>query len=76
MAHRDRISPKTLRKSKWAAVCPSRKVKHFLVTQVKYDDGGRVPSCAIEAIMSMRAMPIGWGISGNANSGYKAGIST
>jgi tryptophan-rich hypothetical protein len=54
------INPKKLLNSKWTAVSPSNKEKHFLVTEVKFDEEGNVIYCLIEAIMSHRAESIEW----------------
>lgn len=54
------ISPKKLLHSKWTAVTPKNKEKHFLVTAVKFDEQGNVILCAIEAVMSKRSAPIQW----------------
>jgi len=56
----NRINPKKLFQSKWTAVIPVRKEKHFMVTEVEFDEAGAVVSCTIEAIMSKRSMPIKW----------------
>jgi tryptophan-rich hypothetical protein len=54
------INPKKLFNSKWTAVHPSNKEKHFLVTDVKFDEEGHVVHCVIEAVMSHRSEPIEW----------------
>jgi tryptophan-rich hypothetical protein len=54
------INPKKLFNSKWTAVSPLNKEKHFLVTDVKFDEEGHVVLCVIEAVMSHRAEPIEW----------------
>ena len=56
----NRISPKKLLNSKWTAVEPTRKEKHFMVTEVEFDEEGSVISCSIEAVRSKRSMPIEW----------------
>jgi tryptophan-rich hypothetical protein len=56
----NKINPKKLHHSKWTAVTPVNKEKHFLVTEVKFDEEGNVASCVIEAIMSRRALSIEW----------------
>jgi tryptophan-rich hypothetical protein len=55
-----RINPKKLINSKWTAVKPAQKEKHFIVTDVEVDDDGLVISCLIEAVISRRAFPIQW----------------
>jgi len=54
------INPKKLLNSKWTAVNPVHKEKHFIVTEVKFDEEGNVVHCIIQAVMSHRAEPIVW----------------
>jgi tryptophan-rich hypothetical protein len=54
------INPKKLLNSKWTAVTPTNKEKHFVVTDVEFDDDGMVVSCSIEAVMSKRVTLIDW----------------
>ena len=56
----NKINPKKLRHSKWTAVHPVNKEKHFLVTDVEYDEKGEVIFCLIEAIISKRPVSIDW----------------
>lgn len=56
----NRINPKKLLNSKWSAVKPVNKEKHFIVTEVEFDEEGEVVHCLIEAIMSKRAEEIDW----------------
>ena len=56
----NKINPKKLLNSKWTAVTPSKKEKHFLVTEIEFDEDGLVVSCALEAVMSKRVIPINW----------------
>ena len=55
-----RINPKKLLHSKWTAVKPVNKEKHFLVTEVEFDEEGQVVHCLIEAVMSKREISIDW----------------
>jgi tryptophan-rich hypothetical protein len=55
-----KITPKKLLGSKWTAVTPSNKEKHFLVSEVEFNEEGLVISCCIEAVMSKRSIPINW----------------
>jgi len=41
-------------------VQPSKKEKHFLVTEVEFNEEGEVVHCLIEAVISHRAAPIRW----------------
>lgn len=56
----NKINPKKLLRSKWTSVNPQRKEKHFIVTEVEFDEDGIVIECVIEAIISKRAEPIDW----------------
>ena len=56
----NKIAPKKLLNSKWTAVVPLNKEKHFVIIEVEYDDDGTVISCLIEAIMSKRSTLIHW----------------
>jgi tryptophan-rich hypothetical protein len=56
----NKINPKKLLNSKWTAVKPANKEKHFLVSEVEFDEDGAVVSCCIEAVMSKRCIPINW----------------
>ena len=46
--------------SKWTAVKPVRKEKHFIVTEIEFDDEGAVAACMIESVMSKRVTNIQW----------------
>ena len=56
------LSPKKLLHTKWTAVAPRNKEKHFLVTKVIESEppGSPVVSVEIEAVHSKRARVIGW----------------
>jgi tryptophan-rich hypothetical protein len=56
----NKISPKKLILSKWTAINPINKEKHFLVSEVKFDEEGNVVQCVIEAVMSKRTINIEW----------------
>ncbi|AVT46544.1 MULTISPECIES: TIGR02450 family Trp-rich protein [Shewanella] len=56
----NKINPKKLLNSKWTAVKPTNKEKHFLVTEIEFDEEGLVISCSIEAVMSKRVISINW----------------
>ncbi|TEW51710.1 TIGR02450 family Trp-rich protein [Psychromonas algicola] len=56
----NQINPKKLLKSKWTAVKPINKEKHFLVTKVEFDEEGEVTLCILEAILSNRENEILW----------------
>ena len=54
------INPKKLLNSKWTAVNPLNREKHFMVTDVEFDEEGVVIACLIEAVLSKRATSIEW----------------
>lgn len=56
----NQINPKKLLNSKWTAVTPRDKEKHFTVTEVDVDEEGSVIICCIEAVMSQRGILIQW----------------
>jgi len=57
----NRINPKKLYHSKWTAVKPQRKERHFLITEVEFDDESLiVVRCIIQAIMTKQDYPIDW----------------
>jgi tryptophan-rich hypothetical protein len=56
----NKIDSKKLLNSKWTAVTPVQKEKHFLVTELEFDEEGGVVHCAIEAVISNRSVPIEW----------------
>jgi tryptophan-rich hypothetical protein len=56
----NQINPAKLRNSKWTAVKPINREKHFLVSEVEYDEGGSVMSCVIESVLSRKEYPIDW----------------
>lgn len=56
----NRINPRKLMHSKWTAQRPQAREKHFVVTEVEFDEEGVVTSCVIEAVLTKRAMPIEW----------------
>jgi tryptophan-rich hypothetical protein len=56
----NQINPRKLLRSKWTAVSPINKEKHFLITDIEFDDEGVVIQCEIEAVMSKRTQLIEW----------------
>ena len=54
------INPKKLLNSKWTAVKPTDKEKHFMITEIEFDEDGFVIACAIEAVMTKRLQAIDW----------------
>jgi tryptophan-rich hypothetical protein len=56
----NQINPNKLHNSKWTAVIPKNREKHFLVSELAFDDDGAVMSCKIEAVMSKNEYSIEW----------------
>jgi tryptophan-rich hypothetical protein len=56
----NKINPKKLLSSKWTAVRPINKEKHFMVTEIEFDEEGAVISSSIEAVISKRTELIDW----------------
>lgn len=59
---RHRLSPKQLLHSKWTAVAPRRKEKHFLVVQVVEPEiaGAAIEFVELEAVHSRRVQRLPW----------------
>lgn len=57
-----RLSPKKLLLSKWTAVTPLAKEKHFVVTRVLEPEalGGRVEWVELQAVHSGRSTTLAW----------------
>ena len=56
----NRLSTKKLLHSKWTAVAPRNREKHFLVTRVITDDNDVPRSCVLEAVHSHREIEMEW----------------
>lgn len=56
----NQINPAKLLLSKWTAVAPQNKEKHFLVTVVNKDEHSTVSTCTIEAVFSKNAIELDW----------------
>ena len=56
------LSPKKLLHSKWTAVAPREREKHFLVVAVEHDplDAQRVTTITLEAVLSRRHYTLPW----------------
>jgi tryptophan-rich hypothetical protein len=55
-----RLNPEKLHLSKWTAVRPVRREKHFLVTALIRDEQEKVVGCLLEAVHSHRLREIDW----------------
>ena len=56
----NRINPAKLPNSKWTAVNPLNRERHFLVTEMEFNEDGTVASCTLEAVLSTNEYPIDW----------------
>ena len=56
----NKINPTKLLNSKWTAVMPTKKEKHFIVSEIEFNEEGIVVSCCIEAVLSKRSIEINW----------------
>lgn len=56
----NQINPKKLLNSKWTKVNVENKEKHFIVTEVSFDDLQNVVSCSIEAVKTNNSYTIEW----------------
>ncbi len=56
----NKVSPKALRQSKWTKANVTNKEKHFVITEVEFDDDQRVITCVIEAVMNNNQYSIDW----------------
>lgn len=55
-----KINPKKLLTSKWTSARPINKEKHFIITELEFDENGDVLICIIEAVMTKRSQEINW----------------
>ncbi|MGR5302199.1 TIGR02450 family Trp-rich protein [Vibrio alfacsensis] len=56
----NRINPAKLCNSKWTAIEPVNREKHFLVSEVEYDADGVVITCKLEAVLSKNEYSVDW----------------
>ncbi|EGR1226475.1 TIGR02450 family Trp-rich protein [Vibrio parahaemolyticus] len=56
----NRINPAKLQNSKWTAVKPINREKHFLVSEMTLNEDGSVISCKLEAVLSKNEYSIEW----------------
>jgi len=54
------INPEKLLLSKWTAVQPANKEKHFLVTRLDRDEQEIVVACVLEAVINHREIELDW----------------
>lgn len=56
----NQINSAKLLNSKWTAVKPVNREKHFLVSKVEYDEGGSVLVCILESVLTKNEYAIDW----------------
>jgi len=56
----NQINPAKLLLSKWTAVMPKDKEKHFLVTGFTKDESGDIVTCTVEAVLTHREYDCDW----------------
>jgi tryptophan-rich hypothetical protein len=52
------VNPKKLLNSKWTAMQPIDKQKHFMVVSIEYDEDQIVTECIMQSIMAKENTPI------------------
>jgi tryptophan-rich hypothetical protein len=55
-----RLNPAKLLLSKWTAVRPARKEKHFIVTALIRDEDETIVGCYLEAVHSRKLYELDW----------------
>ncbi|MDF1583195.1 MAG: TIGR02450 family Trp-rich protein [Methyloprofundus sp.] len=55
-----RINPKKLCLSKWTALQPKNKERHFIVTELIRDEQDVIIACEIQAVINNNAYQIDW----------------
>lgn len=56
----NRINPEKLLLSKWTAVKPVQKERHFIVTRLLRSDDEKVIACELEAVINKNSVEIDW----------------
>jgi tryptophan-rich hypothetical protein len=56
----NQVNPKKLLNSKWTKVNVANKEKHFMVTEVNFDEHQKVVDCTIEAVKTHNSYAIDW----------------
>lgn len=58
----NRINPKKLLLSKWTAVTPEQKERHFIVSELIKDENEDVVSCILEPVINKNTYEVDWQI--------------
>lgn len=56
----NRINPEKLLNSKWTAVQPVNRARHFIVTRIIRSDDDLVTGCELEAVLTRKATRLDW----------------
>ncbi len=56
----NRINPEKLLLSKWTAVEPVQKERHFIVTRLLRNDDEQITGCELEAVINKNRVEIDW----------------
>ncbi len=56
----NQVNPKKLLHSKWTKIDVINKEKHFMITDVAFDEDQKVVKCLIEAIKTNNEYAINW----------------
>jgi tryptophan-rich hypothetical protein len=64
----NRIHPNKLRHSKWTAVAPTHREKHFMVTEVLRDEDENVTDVILQAVLTNRERTLPWRALTNDNT--------
>ncbi len=56
----NQINPRKLLLSKWTAVEPKNRERHFMVTKLLRDELENITGCVLEAVLTQRAEEIAW----------------
>ena len=54
------LNPEKLLLSKWTAVVPQNRERHFLVSRLLRDEAERVVGCELEAVLTRRVQCLDW----------------
>ncbi len=56
----NRINPDKLLNSKWTAVRPEGRQRHFIVTRLIESEDGLITACEIEAVLTRQVSELDW----------------
>jgi tryptophan-rich hypothetical protein len=54
------LNPDKLLLSKWTAVAPQNRERHFLVSRLLRDEADRVIGCELQAVLTRRVQSLDW----------------